>query len=277
MLATRMAKKKMEEKVKKTVVKRTAVQAGKNSKEVKKTVQTAKGAQAKKKDGQKRVADAVTREQLLALAHEGTAESLRRLDEFMGSIEDQELQDWAMLAYHEANLLYYTPQNDEEERELLIAKLIFEHEERLIDLLEDIDHLRLSVKKQEIESEVESRLGVTQKKSQEEKEADEWAEGYLLEEDKRALEETEEQIRHEEAWIDEARKMITVERYKTVPPIFWEFFHFDGEETGEEDGVWDDDDCCCGEDCCGDDCCCDEDCEECRTHRDHADMDDVPF
>jgi len=173
-----------------------------------------------------------TKKQLIKLAHESSEESLKKISEIVAETKDGELKKFAGFAYDEGEFLYYTPQNEREEKELLLAKMIWEKEDRLDNLMAKADNAKFEIRKLDLDREVYQKILAKNKNYE-----------YWFSEDyyttvKNKLAELEEDMAYESLWVAEARKSIKTEKYKNIPADFFYHFHFDGESgTFWEDGL----------------------------------------
>ncbi|KKP94072.1 MAG: hypothetical protein UR99_C0046G0008 [Candidatus Moranbacteria bacterium GW2011_GWD2_36_12] len=149
-------------------------------------------------------------------------------------------------------LMKYSPENEKEEKELLLIRMIRQAEDRLDRNLLKIDELKFRFKKNEIENEIHEKVLTKNPKMKETWKYRCMEESYFGDSDK--VKEIEDSIVYDEAWIGEAKKMITTKRYQDLPKDFFDFYHFDGEDIS----LWGDnedffDDMCDEEDCpiCG--------------------------
>lgn len=177
--------------------------------------------------------DEPIRGQLLNWAHEGSEASLQKLSDFMLKEKDNDLRQFAQLAYDEAEYLYYSPRNEKEEQEFLLAKMIFERDTRLWEFLGKADAAKLELQRLDVDRRVHHRLMLNLKKQKAKtKTAEEWQ--YRFSEDycqtvQHRLQELENDIAYESAWLAQAKAMITTKRFTNIPAEFWEHVHWDGE------------------------------------------------
>ena len=180
-------------------------------------------------------------EEVMMLAHQGTQEALDRIAEHIENATDEEFRDMARLAYIEAELNYYEPKDMEEEHDVLVAKMIHEHEDLLTDLSSEIEVVRFDMEKLAIEREVDQMIGV--------EDADEALGEEYVATLRTELQDLEEAIAYEARWIEAAESLIKHEKYQEVPESFFDHYFFDGEvdeSDDEEDEDWNDDGCCGG-------------------------------
>jgi hypothetical protein len=180
----------------------------------------------------------IIQQKLTTLAHFGTKDSLTKISEFIATTLDEDLRGFARCAYDEAEFFYYSPENDQEEKEFLIAKMIKEKDDNLLKLEMKAEDIRFDLKELEIDREVNKKM-LANSKNKAEKE--EWK--YLFSEDhfictQNELAAIESDINYEYAWIAEAEKLIKTEKFKNLPENFFEHVHFDGEnKTSNKDEI----------------------------------------
>ncbi|HBR79674.1 MAG TPA: hypothetical protein DEA46_04570 [Candidatus Moranbacteria bacterium] len=177
-------------------------------------------------------------------------ENLIQALDILDRVEDNDLRELTRFAGGKEDYLKYFPQDANEEKELLLAKMIRQAEERLENNLVKIEKLTFELEKMNIEKEVHEKL---LKKNPKMKEA--WKYNFMEDyysTEMRQLSETEETIAYDVAWIEEAEEMITIEKYKNLPEDFFDYYFFDGDESSSwEDGgnFLNDDEMECGDDC----------------------------
>jgi hypothetical protein len=145
----------------------------------------------------------------------------------------KEIFDFPDVTYEDKDFLKYVPTNEQEERDLLIAKLIFEKENLIESLLQKADSAKFEIERLGIEKEIEYKIVKIKNEDQFESR---FSEDYLMIVESK-LQAIEDDIAHWSLWISEAEKMIGAEKYKNVPGWFFDSFHFEGEEGSfwEED------------------------------------------
>lgn len=196
---------------------------------------------------------------LSTLANLATKEAMDKISDFIISTKDTGLREYAQIAYNDAEFSYFTPVNEREEKELLLAKMIKEHDDRLLNLMSKADGAKLELRRLEIEREVDKRISPKPKKETA-KDALDFSldESYRFSEDfyktvEGRLMEIESDVKYESAWINEAEGMIKTDRFKNLPGDFFDHMHFDGEGgTFWTDSMgMDQDECSCEGGCCG--------------------------
>jgi hypothetical protein len=215
---------------------------------------------------------------LTALAHSGTKDALEKISEFIIKTEDKDLRGFAQCAYDEAEFFYYSPENESQEKELLVAKMLKFHNDKLRKLLNRVDSARYELRELEIEREIDKKIFKSAHRSEKGwgyEEPSRFSEDYCMIV-RNKLTEIEADIEYESAWIKEAEKMIKTEKFKNLPDDFFDHMHFDGEggifwtdEMGmdyDEPKIEHDPLCDCGDDC---------DCDENKIGEDG--IDEAPF
>jgi hypothetical protein len=179
-----------------------------------------------------------------------TKESLQALADYIEREKDEDKRAEAELAYEEAMIFYYSPTNDKQEEELLLAKMIWREEDRLIDLTIKADAARFALDKLDLDRKVHAEI----MKKVSKKRAEEWQ--YNFSEDYyTTVEDTwarlDDEVAYLTAWIEEARKLIKTEKFRDIPDDFFRHCHYDSEGVDfmDEDECEDED---CADDCeCG--------------------------
>lgn len=166
--------------------------------------------------------------QLQQWAHEGSHESLKKLEDFIVKEKNQDLRDYANLAYNEALYFYYSPQKEQDEKDFLLSKMIKNREDCFWRLMGEADAAKLELKKLDLERKVHLRLLSHLGKD---KKCEDWK--YNFSEDyyvtvKNNLIKSEDEIAYESRWLEEARKMIRNKKYLEVPDEVFEHMHWDG-------------------------------------------------
>ncbi len=168
--------------------------------------------------------------QLQQWAHEGSQESLKKLEDFIVKEKNKDLRDYANLAYNEALYFYYSPQNEQDENDFLLSKMIKNREDRFWRLMSEADAAKLELKKLDLERKV--HLQLLRHLGKDKKREEDWK--YNFSEDyyvtvKNKLIESEDELAYESRWFEEARKMIKNKKYLKVPEEVFEHTHWDGE------------------------------------------------
>ncbi|MFA6526555.1 MAG: hypothetical protein WCT26_04055 [Candidatus Buchananbacteria bacterium] len=136
-------------------------------------------------------------------------------------------------------VLRYEPSNDQEERDLLLAKMIFDRENHVSDLEIEINAAKFALKKLDLEREVHRDLmaGINQERQAE------WQynfseDFYLME--RQDLERLQDEAAYDAKWLEAARKLIKTEKYLSVPSGFFRNYHFDYDGNPSLDGCCED-------------------------------------
>lgn len=168
--------------------------------------------------------------QLQKWAHEGTKESIKKIEDLMDRETNKELLSYAELAFDEALCFYYTPTNERDEKDFLTAKLITEREKAMWRKMAEIEILKFELSKMDIEREVHRKLLANVSK----KEMEEWQynfseDFYIME--RNSKDRLEDDIAYETAWLAVARKTIKNKKYQDVPSSVFDHIHWDGEDN----------------------------------------------
>jgi hypothetical protein len=199
---------------------------------------------------------------LTTLAHSRKKEALDKISDFITKTKDKDLRGFAQCAYDEAEFRYYSPENDEQEKKLLIAKLLKYHNDKLWKLMSRADSAKYELRELEIERGIDQKIFKAAHKTLKGwgyEEPGRFSEDYCTIV-KHKLAEIEVDIEYESAWLREAEKMIKTEKFKNLPSDFFEHMHFNGEGgtfwTDEMGTDWEEDNfpeirhdplCDCGE------------------------------
>lgn len=176
--------------------------------------------------------------ELIDLAHQGSQQSIEKLSEIIKTAKDEGLKATAKIAKEEAEYFYYSPENNQEEKDLLLMKMIRDREDSLImDLESRAGAAKFELEKLDIEREVHQEL---LKVLPEDKQKD-WQ--YNFSEDYYTtvagrLQEIEADIEYENRWLEMAKKLIKTKKYFDLPPDFFQHYHWDYEDTN----FWSDND-----------------------------------
>ncbi|MCX6766442.1 MAG: hypothetical protein NT170_01505 [Candidatus Moranbacteria bacterium] len=182
--------------------------------------------------------------ELQKLAHAGTKEAIGKIEKFIKTVKDPEKNAYAEMALEECEMFYYQPTNEKEEQEFLLCELIRERERRIEDLLMKVEEIKLDLEKSALEGKVHEKVLATHKNKQEEWKHNWMEDFYFAEKDE--LQKIKDEMDYKEAWATEAKKMITIPRYKNMPARYLEHFDFNFGDKFREDG----DDCCDCDDGC---------------------------
>lgn len=161
----------------------------------------------------------------MTLAHLPTGEAQALLAKFRESGRAHEVS-WLACAIEEGQMHYLSPNNEEEERDLLALKLIQEMEDEVLELEYEYSKVHLRWEKAQI------KLAAI-KSLQAEGELDASASiGYEADIplQKKQMEDLRQGIEQQEKIIARIRQQIQTERFKNVDSMTMRHCHFDGEE-----------------------------------------------
>jgi len=196
------------------------------------------------------VAKELAQSELQKLAHAGTKEAMVKLEKYIGMENDAEKKALAQMALEECEFIYYEPRSEKEDDDFMLCELIRRRERGIDEMFMKIDGLKAILEKSALEGRVHEKVLAKHKNKREEWQYN-WMPDFVTAE-MNALREIEESIAYDEAWVAEAKKMITTARYKNIPARYLESLQFDCDAE-----VFDEDDECF--DCEGDCDSCDED------------------
>lgn len=182
--------------------------------------------------------------ELQKLAHAGTKEAVEKIEKYIKAAKDPEKKAYAEMVLEECEMFYYQPTNEKEEQEFLLCELIRERERHIDDLMIKTEEIKLDLEKSALEGKVHEKVLATHKNKQEEWKYN-WMEDFDFTE-KDDLQKIEDEIAYKEAWMAEAKKMITTPRYKNMPARYLEHFDFNFDDKFRED----DNECCDCDDGC---------------------------
>lgn len=171
---------------------------------------------------------------LQALAHAGTKDAINKIEAYMKSEEDPIKKAEAEMALDKCEHSYYSPANQKEEEEFLLCRIIWRKQNYIEGLKSKKGSLEFRLEKFELEKKVHEKVLERHKNRRED-----WKYNvmdYYANTEREQLAETNENIAYEEAWVAEAKKMITTARYKPcIPKRHLEHFDFDYGDCGCED------------------------------------------
>lgn len=204
------------------------------------------------------LAKELTASELQKMAQTGTKEAMEKIEKYIKTEKDADKREQAMLALEECEFFYYEPTNEKEDEEFMLSALIMRREEDLEDLFLEAERMDMRLGRLALEKKVHEKV-LAKNKSKKEVWENNWMEEVVVME-KQELQEIEDEIAYEEAWVAEAKKMITTKRYKNIPAMYLEHFDFGDDDYDEDEGEEYGD---CGLDSCGLDACeCGDDCGE---------------
>jgi|SRR3989338_2667270 len=167
--------------------------------------------------------------ELVALAHQGTMESIKKISDFTKTAKNKNLKAMAEIAKDEAEYFYYSPTSEQEEKDLLLAKIIRDREDHLtMDLKCQAGAAKFELEKLDLAREIHKKLLKSLPKTKQK----DWQ--YYFSEDHyqtiaNRLQEIEKDIDYETNWIETAKKIIKTKKYLNLPPDFFKHYHWDYE------------------------------------------------
>jgi hypothetical protein len=189
----------------------------------------------------------ITEGELQGLAHAGTKEAISKIEKYLQTEEDVEKRAYAELALEECELFYYQPMSEKEEEEFTLCELIRRKEDEIMNLMLEKERVNSRFEKLALEEKVHKKVLAVHKNKK-----NDWKDNNLadfLARDEDELKQVQSDLAYVEAWVAEARKMITTERYKKMPARHLEHFDFNfGEKFSKDEKDLYDDNCdCCDE------------------------------
>jgi hypothetical protein len=180
----------------------------------------------------------LTEGELQGLAHAGTKEAIEKIEQYLQTEKDAGKRAYAELALEECELFYYQSMNEKEEEEFTLCELIRRREEDIIDLMMEAEDIEGRLEKLTLEKKIHEKVLAKHKNKKKDWEYN-WLQDFMTmaKEDSRQI---KDELAYAEAWVAEAKKMITTERYKTMPARHLEHFDFNFGEDFDND----DEDCC---------------------------------
>jgi hypothetical protein len=168
--------------------------------------------------------------QLVQWAHQGTWESLCKINDFIDKNKDKELKGFAETARDEASFFYYSPNSESEETDFLIAKMIQKREKYCDNLMRRIEAGKLEIDRLKIDKKITQKLFKTKKINDEcvYKYCEDYA-GLVA----GRLEEFKEELEYENNWIEVAQTLIKNKKYLDIPYDVLDSFHLDGEDDSD--------------------------------------------
>ena len=103
------------------------------------------------------------RAQLVNWGHEGTIESIEKLENFIKNKKNEDLKGFAEIALEETSYYYYEPKNDVEEEDFILLKMIEKKKNELFDLGVKIEQQQFRMKKEELDYKVCKKLSKIKK------------------------------------------------------------------------------------------------------------------
>ncbi len=175
---------------------------------------------------------------LMDLAHQGTKEAIDKIEKIIKNTKDSDLIGFAGCALDECYFIYLMPDNEEEERDFLLAKMIDQKENKIIDLEIKAGKLEGRTKRLAIKQEVHEKIIQTSNKDSRWRE---WryqisinAPRFVQE----RLQEIRDDIEYEEAWVKTAQDTIQNEKYKKIPYGMIKNIHSIDDPDDEDEDDW---------------------------------------
>lgn len=182
--------------------------------------------------------------ELQKLAHSGTKEAIEKIEKYIKLEKDYEKRSYAQMALEECEMFYYQPKNEKEDEEFMLGELIRRKERKIAEKMMEVDDIEERIEKLMIEKKVHEKVLAKHKNKKEEWKYN-WLQAFVTMEENK-LQEIKESLEYDEAWVVEAKKMITTARYKNMPARHLEHFDFNFDENSFDD---EEDDCECDDDC----------------------------
>lgn len=190
--------------------------------------------------------------ELQKLAHAGTKEAMTKIENYIKAEKDYEKRSYAELALEECEFMYYQPRNEKEEEDFLLCELVRRREDGIDNMTAEIEKLMAKLERSSLEGKVHEKVLAKHKNKK-----DEWQYNWMTDFvcfEKNKLAELKAQIEYDEAWVTEAKKMITTERYKKMSSNFLMHLNFEEDAMDDDEDCFDCDYCDCDDDCDVDDC-----------------------
>lgn len=162
--------------------------------------------------------------ELQKLAHAGTKEAIEKIEKYIEEEKDFDKRAYAEMAREECEMFYYQPMNEKEEEEFMLCELIRRRENHIDNQMMEIEKIKLALEKSTLDGKVHEKVLAKHKNKKEEWKYN-WMPDFTCYEENE-LPKIEEQIAYDEAWVAEAKKMITTARYKTMPVRYLGHFDF---------------------------------------------------
>ena len=173
--------------------------------------------------------------QLQKWAHERTEENIEKIRKFRLETVDDELECHAQMAYEEACFFYYNPNDEKEEKEFDLARMIAKRGDKMMDMMCKLGSIEAKLENLKLDEEVHKQVIKNNKDKKD------WQ--YNFSPDfvgvvKNERDEIKDSLDYEAAWIEEAKKMITIDKYKDIPNEVFDMISPDF----DDDDFWDDED-----------------------------------
>jgi hypothetical protein len=173
------------------------------------------------------------------LMHEGTPEAIAKIKKHIAEEKDSDARAYGQIALDECEFFYYSPNSPRENKEFNLLKMIQKKELRVLDLEIRRGGYAYLEEQLSMEAEITKKLVA---KTKNKKQAKQWKDDLLGIPEvqtwhRKKQEELKKEIDFLEAWVVEARRNITAEKYKNIPSGALSDIHHDyeGWEDDEND------------------------------------------
>ncbi|MFA6159597.1 MAG: hypothetical protein WC678_00715 [Parcubacteria group bacterium] len=182
--------------------------------------------------------------ELQKLAHSGTKEAIEKIEKYIKIEKDYDKRAYAEMALEECEMFFYQPKNEKEDEEFTLSELIRRKERYIDDQTMKMCDIKERIEKLMLEKKVHEKVLAKHKNKKEEWKYN-WMQDFVSMEENE-LHKIEEDLGYDEAWVAEAKKMITTARYKNMPARQLGHFNFNfGEDYFDDEK----DDCDCENNC----------------------------
>ncbi len=171
----------------------------------------------------------LAREELDALAQEGTVEAIKKIEDYVAREQDWDIKTWAELALSKAKRCYYSPRNVREEKDFLLVKMIDQKENKNSIVSAKIAATKLELRRLALDKSVYDELKKGKNKKAIEESEFGFSEDYKVTVQSR-LSALEDELSFNLAWIDAARKMIVNKKFTDIPQDVLRGIELDGEK-----------------------------------------------
>ena len=160
----------------------------------------------------------------MTLGHLPTKKAQDLLQKFKNSKRAKDVE-WLDCAIEEGKYLYLSSTNEQEERDLLALKLLYDKDNEIVEHMGKRDGHDYAIRKMKIELEALDEL----LKEDPDIEIEILAMQSVMQFETGKLEEVEKNMELQEKIREKIKQSITTERYKNVDPMYMANIHFDGE------------------------------------------------
>jgi len=169
---------------------------------------------------------------LIDLAHQGTADSIEQLSALAQMTKNKEEKIMAKIAKDEARVIYYEPKNKAEENDFILAWLIWKKQNKIESQQMELSRLKSRLNALQVEDAVHQKV----MKSDDTNGDWQYYSGHYFEfpETENKMAEIKNDIKYNESWIKEAEKMIKNDKYRQIPADFFYSYHWDWEDAGDD-------------------------------------------